>query len=507
MSLFTNSRRTALTLTGVIAFSGVAALTPASARNMTSAPLPTLTPTRPISWLSLGDSYGAGEGATEASGYCQRSPNAAGPKAATVLREERGWTIEPEAFGACTGYLAEDLLNSRRDLVTAGRDLYGKPIEAPADSEVPSDQSLETWAEGQVPGGTKFDVVVASLGGNDIGFADIVKACIDITRTLIHVGNAVIPSVTGSPWEAFARAVVADRVADHVDPEGCGPVGDELEGRVDDLISGSRSGRGLVDMYRDAADELLAPGGVFVVLGYPRLTTPSSDWQQWRGNQCNMLSRGDSDRLGKAAEYFDEQLRAAVEGIDGRFAYVSRLDVFDDGGNYHSLCSRGVEWLNTPLVFLRDGTLRPQRGFHPNDLGYLASAEAVAGVVDQQVGTAAPPDATSPATVAAIPTVPTPPPTIRSDEQHFDVGDPFTGTCTVAWPSAPARGVSSVTIRTTCPGVPAQFLFVDITIDDPDLAVTPSHPTVAVEGVVADISRSEFGFTVLVVYASSATVR
>lgn len=488
----------------------VALATPASARQTAPATVPAPLPTHPISWLSLGDSYGAGEGATNATGYCQRSPNAGGPKAATILRDQRGWTIDPEVFAACTGYLSQDLLHSRNDLAAARRDIYGKPIEAPTGSEVPADQSLATWAQNGVPAGTKFDVVVASFGGNDIGFADVVKACIDITRTLIQVGNAVVPSVTGSPWEAFARAVVADQLANRLDPEGCGPVGDELDSRVDDLISGSRSGQRLADVYRQAADALLAPGGVFVVLGYPRLTTPSKNWQAWRGNQCNMLSRSDADRLGRAAEHFDQQLRSTVEGIDSRFAYVSRLDVFDDGENYHSLCSRGAEWLNTPLVFLRDGTARPQRGFHPNDLGYLATAEAVAGLVDQRLGTTALPAPTLPPAVAesvAPTTLAVPLPTIRSNEAHYAVGDAFVATCTVAWPTAPARGTSSVTIRTTCPGVPAQFLFVDITIDNPDLPVTPSHSTVDVEGVIADISRSEFGFTVLVVYATDATVR
>lgn len=61
-------------------------------------------------------------------------------------------------------------------------------------------------------------------------------------------------------------------------------------------------------------------------------------------------------------------------------------------------------------------------------------------------------------------------------------------------------------MRTFCPGVPDQFLFVDIVYDDPDLPVTPSRSTMQVKGEIADISRSEFGFTVLVVYASDIDV-
>ena len=213
-----------------------------------------------------------------------------------------------------------------------------------------------------------------------------------------------------------------------------------------------------------------------------------------------MLSATDADRLGAAAEYFDSQLAAAIEAIGPEFEYVSRLDIFDDGENYHSLCGRGVEWLNTPLLFLRDGTGRLERGFHPNDLGYLATAEAVAGAVQSRLGVSPePPPSSEVATPTAGRSSTTV--TVRSSEPHFDVGEDFDARCTIAWPTAPSRGVDSIQMRTFCPSVPDQFLFVDVVYGDPDFPVTPSRSTMRVRGTIVDIVRSEFGFTVLAVAA------
>lgn len=66
--------------------------------------------------------------------------------------------------------------------------------------------------------------------------------------------------------------------------------------------------------------------------------------------------------------------------------------------------------------------------------------------------------------------------------------------------------VDNIQMRTSCPSVPDQFLFVDIVYDDPDLEVTPARSTMQVEGEIVDIARNELGFTVLVVYATAIDV-
>lgn len=52
------------------------------------------------------------------------------------------------------------------------------------------------------------------------------------------------------------------------------------------------------------------------------------------------------------------------------------------------------------------------------------------------------------------------------------------------------QSTGSISIRRTLLGVPKQFLYVDITYDDPDLPVTPSNARKRVIGTIAAISRS-----------------
>ncbi len=465
-------------------------------------------PAQRISWLSIGDSFASGEGASEASGYCQRSPNAAGPKAASILASKRGWAIAPVAFASCTGYLAADLDNSRDELRAVSHkpytdDLPGLSPEPAADGEIANSQSLLTWAATQagLERASEFDVVVSSLGGNDIGFADLIIGCLDPNRSIL--GD-----------EATTWAEFAETSAD--DDRGCDqkPLVKTMRKRIDRLLdedSLPAAGGGwtsLSKLYRQLLDTTVADDGVLVVLGYPRLITPSSDWGDWRGKQCNLVSDVDADALGQLTEYFDQQLRARVEALDPqRVKYVSRLAIFDDERDghqrYHSLCGRGVEWINTPLLFLRDGTGRLERGFHPNDLGYLATAEAVAGSVElhfeESVRPKPSPSVADP--TASPSTVARTQPSVRSSEAHFDIGDEFDRTCVVAWPTAPVRASDSIQMRMTCIGVPDQFLFVDVVYGDPDLAVTPSKSKMVVHGRIADVARSEYGFTTLVVEA------
>lgn len=460
-----------------------------------------LPPDRPLSWLSLGDSMGSGEGASRASGKCQRSPNASGPKAASILRKQRGWNIQTEVFSACTGYLAADVFSSRSQLVAGSHSVFGERIEFnPLKTEVPEDESLADWVRTQHGGDDpKFDVISVSAGGNDVGFADILKDCLwplDAAK---------------EAWQSFASSytydagcdddLVSGGLTDRVDALFNEQTDDGFAGPAATVGSGGAVLGALVQVYRAIADQFLAPGGVVVVMGYPRLMTPSSDWQPWRGNQCNMIRRGDADALDVAAVRFDEQMRKAVQSLGDRFVYLSRLDVFDDGSNYHSLCARGVEWINTPLLFLRDGSRRYERGFHPNDLGYLAVAETLAAIVEQRLG-----QPVEPAPVPTSGSFPPPttqlvaPPTIDSGEKRFDIGEEFEARCTLQWPAS--YGQTDVLMTMWCQGVPDQFLFVVVTYDDPNIQVGPPHKMI-VRGVIFDIVRNGLGFTNLYVAAES----
>ena len=90
--------------------------------------------------------------------------------------------------------------------------------------------------------------------------------------------------------------------------------------------------------------------------------------------------------------------------------------------------------------------------------------------------------------------------------QPLAIGSPFADTCVVAYPTAPQIGVDSIQMTTTCKGQPPKYLFVEILYGDPQLAVSPTHPTIHVKGSVVDIVTSRYGYTTLVVQADTVTV-
>lgn len=404
-------------------------------------------PDAPVSWLSTGDSYASGEGITGTGAgvdVCARSRLASGPLAADLLRFTRGWTIAPELFSACT---AARLVNFDDAMQSTGKSLWQMTLD-----------------QGP-PGDLRFDVITVSLGGNDIDFSKVVQDCIGVPQN----------------WGDLAELT---------------PVGPSCDVRADALrerIDGLRPQ--LESLYTRLASNHLTSRGRLVVLGYPRLVAPSGEWAAWRGNRCSMVSRADADMLGDVAEYLDEQTVEAVEAANahasGKIELVSRLNLFDRGDG-HTLCAKGSTWLNG--LTLGRGTLRPQHGFHPNELGHAATAEVVAARLDAALSLSDEP-------ASSLPEVPetTAPPITTG--RTYEPGDEFEASCVVAWPTAPVRYRDHIEMRMSCSGVPSQFLFVDVAYGDPDLPVTPSTGSMRVRGEIADIARSELGFTTLIVIA------
>ncbi len=113
------------------------------------------------------------------------------------------------------------------------------------------------------------------------------------------------------------------------------------------------------------------------------------------------------------------------------------------------------------------------------------------------------------------PTEPPPPPTepetspltnAAPTSHRFEVGDTFSAQCTIAWPTAPAIGTDSIQMRTSCPSVSNEYLFVDVIYGDPKLRVTPNRSTMQIHGKVIDIVRNGLGFTTLAVEATRITL-
>ncbi|MEV0569125.1 SGNH/GDSL hydrolase family protein [Dactylosporangium sp. NPDC050588] len=464
-------RRLAAAAVAVLAAAAVAVATPARA-----APAGLGN----VSWLAAGDSYSSGEGIAgtgAGTDTCAQSTLAYGPKSAEILRGQRGWTVTPLAFTACTGATLHEFYGGGG----GSNNGHGPQWE----------QALR-----KQPAGKRFDVVTMSFGGNDIDFASTLQGCLDAP-------------VLADTWTDI---VLKEPVGD----APCDVTYDTVRKRIDALLAGdsfTKPGTGfgtagklsLAEFYAQVANQTLTKRGTLVVVGYPRLFAPANEWGAWRNGRCNLMQAADTQMLGRAAEYLDNALRQAVEQARGRVTngtvdYVSRFDLFHQNGESHELCSGRTEYLNGMSVGFRDGSLRVMHAFHPNEIGHQVTAEYVAGRVAYTLDPPPAPSAPASNTAAAAARPSASP--IGDGTSHWNVGDAFRSHCVVAWPTAPVRTTQYIQMRMSCQGVPQQFLFVDVVYPDPKLNVTPSTGSMLVEGKIADLTQSEYGFRTVVVQAS-----
>jgi lysophospholipase L1-like esterase len=197
--------------------------------------LPPLPPLKPTIYAALGDSYAAGEGLPPFepdAGACHRSPSAY-PR---VVAAEEGATLD---FAACSGATVDDML-----------------------------------ANGQLTSvDPASDLVTVTVGGNDVGFANVVGACAADTEPCRRLDAGVEaalgqlgPSLERAYRRIKARAPAARVVVvgypqvvpdpAKVDLDGCPAVGTILAGRritADDARWLREKGARLSDVVATAA--------------------------------------------------------------------------------------------------------------------------------------------------------------------------------------------------------------------------------------------------------------
>lgn len=228
-------------------------------------------------YVALGDSYSSGSGAGNYSGGCRRSANAYAPVWAA---EHRPASF---TFAACAAATTEDVL--------------GRQIE-----EVSAQTTL----------------VSITVGGNDIGFADVLTEC----------------TLSGDAACASAAKAAADRARA------------ELPARLDSVYAAIRD---------------RAPHARLVVLGYPRLFSDGAA-------RC-VLSQAKRRALNDGANVLADvtAARAAAAGA----VYEDVRDEFAG----HEICS-GDSWINAVTWPVND-SYHPTKAGHAN--GYLPAFAKVTG--------------------------------------------------------------------------------------------------------------------------------
>jgi hypothetical protein len=119
------------------------------------------------------------------------------------------------------------------------------------------------------------------------------------------------------------------------------------------------------------------------------------------------------------------------------------------------------------------------------------------------IGNTSTPRTTTTPTTATQPTT-TAPTTTAQPTGDYSIGAPFDDECVVDWPTAPLVTSNSIQMTMGCVHVPEnEFQFTQVIYDDPNLNVTPDTGRMHVVGKVVDIAKSDYGYTELVVEASS----
>lgn len=330
--------------------------------------LPAAAAPTPGAVLVLGDSYSSGEGLPTASGDCG-------------TETERSWgALVAAGLGAtelqllaCSGARVADVT-------------VGGPLGRPA----------------QLAAATPADVVLLTLGGNDLGFVDIVADCLGFAQ------------LEQSPTaEALQEGGWTDLLSSPADVDrGCDVTQEELLTRVAALGAPDRfvlddEGRtgSLGDVYATVADRAVADGGRLVVVGYPALFAEAGVWPARYVQRCHGLRAADATSLAAVVAALDEQVASAVAAAndvlgDVIVQHVSVLAAADGSvdGVDHRLCGGGEPWING-LTVVEGGVdvgqllarlgagpggldlealgARPGGSFHPSTAGHTGIAATV----------------------------------------------------------------------------------------------------------------------------------
>lgn len=289
---------------------------------------------RPARYVAMGDSYSSGEGTflyrkgtDAADNQCHRSPLAYGP-----LLSYRKASLRPLTFVACSGAVTADLYAPRQEFPSEGPQL---------------DALTRTTRR-----------VSLTIGGNDLGFAQVAAACVQSTPSTPTAGF-------GCSQNPVLRSVVAARLA-ALAGEAAAPAADGSAITAIEQV--------LTDINQRA------PRARIYLAGYPKLfgtarrgfradsTAPSERSCVVNPLFAARVDYDDAQWFNATTRGLNRVLRTAVRRVkaDGiRATYVSP-STFDG----HGLCDRSTAWVN-PVLVVDPITRRPlSESLHPTATGH-----------------------------------------------------------------------------------------------------------------------------------------
>ncbi|MET0694251.1 MAG: SGNH/GDSL hydrolase family protein [Propionibacteriaceae bacterium] len=279
-------------------------------------------------YAALGDSYSSGEGSgryqagTDTdTNRCHRSSRAYGP----LLRSNNP-RLKPLSFVACSGALTHDLYAANHQYAGEGPQLAALTKRTKA--------------------------VSLTIGGNDAGFVDSVKACLQLGPT------GGFGCSQSAPLNAAINARIAGLAGLASVPDG--------QGNLITPISTV-----LADIHQRA------PQAKIYLAGYPDLfgseaSTFSADPSAPSGSSC-VLNAAVGARIDYAdVQWFNantQKLNAVFQSAvqQARTSGIRATYVSPSTFNGHGLCDAKTSWIQ-PLLLTADGTLSPE-SLHPTPAG------------------------------------------------------------------------------------------------------------------------------------------
>jgi len=289
-------------------------------------------PVAPDSYVSLGDSYSAGEGtwpwpfdngtdiaanSLDNGDLCHRSVEAYGRQYAALTTT---FATQPVVHLACSGadlYDVTGAVGISPNPDYAGNAYYGEPYQI---DEIPPDARL----------------VTLSVGGNDIGFADVIQNCI----------TAVLTATTCQ--------------AEYTNPDGS----DKEAQLIDTQYSN------LVTTYQ--AVERAAPQAQVWVLTYPNILTTDPTYGPGQAD-CTHIQNSDRAWLMARTHQLD--------GVIKKAAAAAGVKVLDEEHAFagHEECTADT-WVTPPLIPWPNNDVLDS-AFHPNYNGYKQEAQDLKNAV------------------------------------------------------------------------------------------------------------------------------
>jgi hypothetical protein len=268
-------------------------------------------------YVALGDSFASGEGSP---GFDAGTDD----RANTCHRSETAWArqlgVPRDYLLACSGALIEDVIG----VGTAGTPRLGangRPNQGRPD-DVTQLSRLTAIRDSLAAAGSHIALVTVTLGGNNLGFSDIIRDC---------------RRPRGNCLSDYDTKVVR---------------------KMDEV------GKALTGAYRQIA--AVVPGAKVVVVGYPDIVPRAGiDWYK-----CNWAKANERRRVQRLEGALDGILRnaAARAGV----AFISIRGALAG----HELCTHD-SWVH-PITALFDGNpLTNKRQGHPTPPGQTAMAAAV----------------------------------------------------------------------------------------------------------------------------------